>query len=83
MTVTHQPLMTVSSIPAVLIFSILLIGVCWSFGYLLVSEDLLQRSRKDRLRFLLINLLLCAGFILAISGLSLMAYHLPIFLAFP
>ena len=75
--------MTFPSIPAMLIFSILLIGLCWSFSYLLVSDDLLQRSREGRLRLLLIDLLLCAGFILAISGLSLMAYHLPLFLAFP
>lgn len=84
MTVTHQPLMTVSSIPAVLIFSILLISVCWSFGYLLVSDDLFERSPKGRLRWLsLTDLLICAGFILAISGLSLLAYRLPPFLALP
>ena len=69
-----------TTVPAMLLLAILLIGVSWSFSFLLLSDDLLQHSRHDRGPLVPIpHLLICGGFILAISGISLLVYHGTIF----
>ena len=77
-------LMNTASPPIVLMLSLLLSLVCWAFSILICRDD--DHPRVAGKRHTLIrpaNLLLCLSFVLTVTGLSLMVYRLPGFLAFP
>ena len=71
-------------VPCVLVFSALLALLSAAFGILISHHDLFPRAAGKRRHWISsFDLLISLAFILAVAGLSLMAYRLPAFLAFP
>ena len=71
-------------VTCVLLFSAFLALLCSGFGMLICHHDLFPRAAGKRRQWISpFDLLISLAFILSVAGLSLMAYRLPAFLAFP
>ena len=68
----------------VLVCSSFLSLLCAAFGIIVSKHNLCPRARGKRRHWITpFDLLVSLAFVLAVSGLSLMAHRLPAFLAFP
>ena len=77
-------LMNTASPPILLMLAVLLSLVCWAFSILICRDD--DHPRVAGIRQAGISpadLLVCLAFVLAVSGISLMAVRLPSFLSIP
>lgn len=76
--------MNTASPPILLMLAILLSLLCWAFGILICRD--VDHPGVDGKRPMWVSpadLLLCLSFVLAVTGISLMAVRLPAFLSIP